>query len=224
MARSTKLTDLFLQPASVAHRHYEVCRAYFLEQATADVIAQRFDLHPDSVRAIVKDFAADPNLENFFLVKRSGPSAAPTRDAFREQVIDLRRQGLSIADICTRLATPSRPLSESSVYRILAKAGLAGDGRRMHSPAQPQQAKDGSDIPAVADTRACNLQPGRTFPTDVAGLFLFVPLLLELNITDAVAKAGWPGSEAIPPPPGHPGPAGEQVARSAPHQPHRRSV
>jgi hypothetical protein len=224
MARSTQLTDLFRQPTSPAHRHYEVCRAYFFEQATAEAIAQRFDLHPDSVRAIVRDFADDPNLDTFFVSKRPGPAAAPTRDAFRQQVIDLRRDGLSIADIRTRLSTPSRPLSESSVYRILAKAGLAGDGLRTHSKPQTQQAADGSDIPPVADARACNLQPGRTFPTAVAGLFLFVPLLLDLNIPDAVAKAGWPGSAAIPPPPGYLGPVGQQVARSTPHQPHRRSV
>jgi hypothetical protein len=208
MARSPELTNLFRLPTSAAHCHYEVCRAYFLEQATAEAIAQRFDLHPDSVRAIVRDFADDPNLDNFFVSKRPGPATAPTRDAFRQQVIDLRRAGLSIALIRTRLNTPSRPISESSVYRILVKAGLAGDGLRTHSPPPTQQAADGSDIPPVADARACNLQPGRTFHTDVAGLFLFVPLLLDLNIAEAVAKAGWPGSAAIPPPPGHPGPVG----------------
>src|SRR5262249_33060232 len=62
-----------------------------------------------------------------------------------------------------------------------------------------QTAKDGSDIPPIADARDCLLTAGRSFPTRVAGLFLFVPLLLELDFVRAVALAGWPGSEMIGP-------------------------
>lgn len=42
------------------------------------------------------------------------------------------------------------------------------------------------------------MQPGRCFPTKVAGLFLFVPLLLALDLPAAVALAHWPGSRVIP--------------------------
>ena len=45
MARSQELAHLFQQPDSPAHRHYEICRAYFYESAPADEIAKRFHLH-----------------------------------------------------------------------------------------------------------------------------------------------------------------------------------
>jgi transposase len=193
MARSTSLADLFRQPAVTAQLHYEICKAYYLEQITAEQIASRFSLHPDSVRTIVHDFAKDPDLARFFLVKKPGPVAAPKRDACRQDVLELRRRGQSLTEIKEHLKD-QHSISESSIYRILHSEGLAGDGVR-HSTRQT--AKDGSDIPPVADARACLLTAGRRFPTKAAGLFLFVPLLLQLDFAQAVATAGWPGSEMI---------------------------
>jgi hypothetical protein len=43
------------------------------------------------------------------------------------------------------------------------------------------------------------LNNGRQFTTKVAGLFLFLPQLLQLDLANAVALAGLPGSEQIPP-------------------------
>src|SRR5688572_3680493 len=62
-----------------------------------------------------------------------------------------------------------------------------------------QRARDGSEIPEAADVQLCPLQPGRGFTTPVAGLFLFIPLLLAVDFPAAVQQAGWPGSQIIPP-------------------------
>ena len=196
MARSTPLANLFRQPTLTAQLHYEICKAYFRDGDTAEQIASRFSLQPDSVRSIVNDFARDPDLDRFFLFEKPGPGVAPKRDARRQAVLDLRRQGLGLAQIKEHLED-EHPISESSIYRILHQEGLAGDGVRVSRRQTPQTAKDGSDVPAVADVRDCLLTAGRRFPTKVAGLFLFVPLLLELDFAKAVALAGWPGSQAI---------------------------
>jgi hypothetical protein len=196
MARSTALTDLFRQPALTAQLHFEICKAYYLEEDTAEQIASRFSLHPDSVRAIVSDFANDPDLTRFFIVKKPGPSTAPKRDACRQEVLELRRDGQSLAEIKEHLED-RHSISESSIYRILHQEGLAGDGERIPTRQTRPKAKDGSDIPPITDVRDCILTDGRSFPTKVAGLFLFVPLLLELDFARAVALAGWPGSKMI---------------------------
>src|SRR5262245_3186477 len=198
MARSAALAELFRQPALTAQRHYEICKAYFVGGDTAEQIAGRFSLHPDSVRAVVKDFANDPDLPRFFLVKKPGPSAAAKRDACRQDVLELRRQGQSLAEIKEQLSD-RHSISESSIYRILHQEGLAGGGVRLPRGQVRRKAKDGSDIPPMTDVRDCLLTPGRSFPTKAAGLFLFVPLLLELDFAGAVALAGWPGSEMIGP-------------------------
>jgi hypothetical protein len=196
MARSTPLADLFLQPALTAQLHYEICKAYFQEENTAEQIAEQFSLHPDSVRAIVRDFAKKPDLARFFIVKKPGPLAARKRDACRQDVLELRRQGKSLTEIKEQLGD-HHAISASSIYRILHNEGLAGSGARLSTRQMRQTAKDGSDIPPITDVRDCVLTPGRSFPTKVAGLFLFVPLLLELDFAKAVDLAGWPGSEMI---------------------------
>jgi hypothetical protein len=196
MARSPALAGLFRQPAVTTQLHYEICKAYFLDESTAQQIASRFSLRPDSVRAIVNDFAKDPDLTRFFLIRKPGPAAARIRDACRQDVLELRNQGQSLAQIKEHLRD-QHSISESSIYRILHQEGLAGGGVRVSTHKTHKTAKDGSDIPPTADVRDCLLTAGRSFPTKAAGLFLFVPLLLELDFVQAVTTAGWPGSEMI---------------------------
>ena len=91
MARSQELARLFQQPDSPAQRYYEVCRAYFHESAPADEIAKRFHLHGDTVRAIVRDFARDPDVNCFFTAVGPGRKTSPKRDAINERACDLQR-------------------------------------------------------------------------------------------------------------------------------------
>src|SRR3954451_13764666 len=66
MARSADLAALFQHPATTADRHFEICRAYFLEQHTAEAVAERFQLSVASIRSLVRDFAQHPNLDQLF--------------------------------------------------------------------------------------------------------------------------------------------------------------
>ena len=198
MARSTQLADLFRSPTLVAQRNYEICKAYYLDDATADQLAARFGLHPDSVRALVRDFAQDPELERFFVVNRPGRQTAPKREALTDDIRRLRRQGLTLVQIQQRLQEQGHSISESYVSRILAQQGLANSPIPPRQPTLARQALDGADLPAAADARLCSFAPGRGFHTRVAGLFVFVPLLLALDLPAAVQQAGWPGSRVIP--------------------------
>jgi transposase len=200
MARSPELARLFQLPDLPAQRHYEICRAYFHDETPADEIAQRLHLHVGSVRAIVRDFARDPDVNAFFATARPGRKISPKRDAIHHQrACELRRQGATLADIRAALQREGFDVSESYLFRILRRAGLATtrQGRPLRQPGD--YANDGSLVPDIADARALVLEDGRQFPTKVAGLFLFLPLLLDLDLPQAVTHAGLPGSEQIPP-------------------------
>jgi transposase len=199
MARSPELARLFAQPVSPAQRHYEICRAYFHESAPADDIAKRFHLHVGSVRVIVRDFARDPDVDVLFATARPGPKASPKRAAIHEQACALRREGASLADIRAALKHKGIDVSEPYLFRLLQREGLAMTRRRRANPQPGEYAQDGSVVPDVADVRELILESGRQFPTKVAGLFLFLPLLLDLDLPQAVSDARLPGSKQIPP-------------------------
>jgi transposase len=199
MARSSELADLFRQHTLVAHRNYEICKAYFLDETSAEQLATRFSLHPDSVRAVVRDFAEKPDLEQFFVVKHPGRQGAPKRDELSDEIVRLRGQGLTLPDIQEELKGQGHTISESYLSRILARQGSPTLPAPGGASATAATAKDGSIIPDVADVRSLRLPPGRCFRSKAAGLFLFVPVLLALDLPQAIDKARWPGSAAIPP-------------------------
>jgi transposase len=199
MARSPELARLFQQPRSPAQRHYEICRAYFSQGTTADRLADQFHLHVDTVRALVRDFARDPDVDSFFTAVGPGRKTAPKRAAISERACSLRRQGSSLAEILAALRQEGFDISESYLFRVLHRAGLTATRHPRSTPRPGEPARDGSVVPDVADVRALALEEGRRFPTRVAGLFLFLPLLLDLDLPRAVTLAGLPGSEPIPP-------------------------
>jgi transposase len=199
MARSPELARLFQQPASPAQRRYEICRAYFHESAPADDIAKRFHLHVGTVRAVVRDFARDPDVNSLFTTAKPGRKNSPKRNAIHEQACSLRREGATLADIRAALQREGIDVSETYLFRLLSREGLAATRHRRPTPQPGEYAKDGSTVPDIADVRALVLDSGRQFPTKVAGLFLFLPLLLDLDLPQAVASAKLPGSKQIPP-------------------------
>jgi transposase len=199
MARSQELARLFQEPDSPTQRRYEICRAYFYDSAPADEIATRFHLHASSVRTIVRDFARAPDLSALFASARSGPKTSPKRDVIHDRVCELRRQGATLADLRAELGREGIDVSESYLFRLLRRAGLAGTRQRRPTPQPGEYANDGSVVPDIADVRGLVLDEGRRFPTKVAGLFLFLPLLLDLDLPQAVSHAKLPGSKQIPP-------------------------
>jgi transposase len=199
MARSQGLARLFQRPSSPVQRRYEICRAYFHEAATADQLAERFQLHVGTVRAIVRDFARAPDINAFFTVERPGPKSAPKRLAIQQRASELRRRGKTLAETRAALLQEGFDVSESYLFRVLRRAGLAATRQHRSTPQPGEYANDGSVVPDIADVRTLSLEAGRQFTTKVAGLFLFLPPLLDLDLPQAVIDAGLPGSEQIPP-------------------------
>jgi transposase len=198
MARSAELAGLFQQPSGSVQRRYEICRAYFLERQTAQVIADRLGLHVGTVQAVVRDFAAAPDLSQFFAVTRPGRRTSPKREAVRERAAELRREHKTLGEIGRQLREEGHEISESYLATLLREEGFSPLPRGGPRPRPGERARDGSEVPKVADVRELSLEEGRIIPTQAAGLFLFVPLLLEADFTQAVTTARYPGTEQIP--------------------------
>jgi hypothetical protein len=151
-----------------------------------------------TVQAIVRDFAANPDLDQFFRSTQPGRKTSPKREAVAERALELRRQGQSRGQIRVQLGAEGHPVSESYLAAILRSQGFLPLRRRGRPPGPGETARNGSEIPAMADIRELSLKAGRTLPTQAAGLFLFLPLLLDSHFSQAVQTAGYPGTQQLP--------------------------
>lgn len=191
-----KITDIaafFIEPANATHRQYEALRAYFVDGLPSAEAARRFGYTPGSFRVLCHGFRQNPRRE-FFRPPQKGPTVAPKRDRVREQVIDLRKQNLSIYDISQVLEESGQRLSPAAVSLLLKQAGFARLPRRRDEE-RPGAAR--ADTAAVADVRRLELAP-RRFRTRFGGLFLFLPTLAALPFDKLLEEVGFPGSQRVP--------------------------
>jgi hypothetical protein len=196
MSLAKKLTPLagrFLQPANSTHRQYEALRAYFVEGLSSADAAARFGYSPGSFRVLVHQFRQDPQ-RAFFLAPAKGPRTAPKKDRLRDRVVALRKQNLSIYDICATLRDEGQALSPAAISILLKAEGFARLPRRLDEERPPGSRPTTA---AVADVRQLDLSP-RSFRTQFGGVFLFLPSLAAIPFDRLLRRAGFPGSEMIP--------------------------
>ena len=190
--------EFFTAPAQPNQRRYEALRAYFVERVGVAEAGARAGYTRASMASLLRDFRAG-RVQMFAPPGRPGPKSAPRKDAARHRVIELRRQGLSVHEISARLAAEGTGLNRTGVGQILAEEGF---GRLLRGPAPEASA---SPATAGRDTRlpAARVIDFDAFParceTSLAGLLLAVPDLIALDLPALVARAGYPGTAAIPP-------------------------
>jgi transposase len=189
----------FTDPQQVNHRRYEALRAYFTEELTYAQAAERFGYTRWTMIDLVRQYRAG-KLELFAPPRRPGPppGSAPAKARARGTVIELRRQGLSVYEISTRLAAQGTPLNRTGVGEILAEEGF---GRLLRGPADEASVNPGTTGRDTRLPRAAVMDFG-AWPARVestrAGLLLAVPALAALDLPALAGKAGYPGTRVIP--------------------------
>jgi hypothetical protein len=131
---------------------------------------------------------------DFFRQRKPGPKTQPKTNAARPLIIALRKQNHSVYDIERALKNQGVPLSDTAIWEVLRQEGFARLPRRADQE-RPDQLKP--EAAAVADRRQFTLAPGR-FTTQVGGLFLFLPWLVDCDWPKLVQQAKFPGTKMIP--------------------------
>ncbi len=185
----------FLRPSLPAHRLYEALRAVVVDGEPVRTVAPRFQYTPGSLAVLCSRFRAGA-LPPFFQIRRPGPKHQPKKAPARERALALRKQNHSVYDIQRVLGHEGHPLSVRAIWEILREAGFARLPRRADEE-RPTYARPAAA--AVADRRAFALPAGTHFTTPAAGLFLFVPLLVTVDLPALVREAGLPGTRPLPP-------------------------
>jgi transposase len=189
--------ELFARPAQVNQRRYEAVRAYLYEGASLNEAAARSGYTRSTVASLVRDWRAG-KLALFAEPGRPGRKRSPTKDRARARVIELRRQGLSVYEISTRLATEQTPLNRTGIGQILREEGF---GRLLRGPAPQVSA---SPATSGRDTRLPKTSridfgafPAHTH-TSMAGLLLAIPDLVALDLPGLIRSADYPGTSVVP--------------------------
>jgi hypothetical protein len=186
-----------LLAGQVNQRRYEALRAYLFQGASLQQAADATGYTRDALASLVRDLRAG-RLTVFAPPGTPGRKSAPKKDAARGRVIELRRAGLSVYEISTRLTQEGTPLGRTAVSGILREEGF---GRLLRGPAP-----EASTSPATSgrDTRlpAAGLIDFAALParahTTMAGLLLAIPDLVALDLPALAAAAGYPGTRVIP--------------------------
>jgi hypothetical protein len=191
----TQASQFFAAPDATRQRQYEALRAYFLDHCSGADVATRFGYSLAAFRSLCHQFRHDPAFRaGFFQTPRPGPRHAPARDRVRDLVVAMRKKNLSVYDIQGELAAAGHTMSINSLSILLREEGFARLPRRRDDERPPTVHPEPA---AVADVRTLSLAP-RAFPTRLGGLFVFVPLMDAIRLSEVVRQAQLPGSQMIP--------------------------
>lgn len=183
--------ERFTAPSEPNQRRYEALRAYYVEGASAEAVAERFGYTRASVETLVRDHRAGRLA--LFASSRPGPRRQPKKDRARALVVALRSEGRSLAEIGRALDAAGAGLSRTAVWEILAEAGLG----RLASADEKEEA---AAAPVAAKTRRLREADWPrlgTIASEHAGLFLLVPELVELDLPGLIEAAGYPSTSQL---------------------------
>src|SRR5258708_719251 len=173
--------EFFTTPAEPAQRRYEALRAYLLDGEPADVVGARLRYSQATMYQMAADLRAGKTA--FFISSKPGPRGPRQTFTLRERVLSMRAQDRSVKEIADALTAEGAPISHQSVWVILTQEGLSrlpARARRGHGPAPITEWPAGRDIECAH-----------------AGVFLLLPGMIELGVTDVIAAGNYPSTSEL---------------------------
>jgi len=188
------LKDYFTKDLKPRQRQYEAIRAIAFGEGTIDEIAARFDYSPRSLDTMVSKVINEKH--QLFPDVKTGPKGRRSSKQAVKEIIDLRRKKrLSAKEIAEELKGADNPPCTRTVERILCDAGFSKLCRRTDK--ERGISKKGMLLPQrSADLNIGELVPFR-IDCQVAGVYLFLPYILQSGILDIVSRCDLPESSDI---------------------------
>jgi len=191
------LEKYFSSPASSAQRHYEALRSIFIDGLSTQEAAKKANLSYGSLKNLRSEAGKlikeghDPFFQNLndLQQKRS------ISNTVVQKIVYFRKKNLSITDIKIKLDALGYLCSLDTINRILKSEGFATP-----LPRRTRQEREGLVIPdKIAPPRSgVNRLNDQCFGTSKgAHALVFLPLIEELGIINAIKMAGFPGTSEI---------------------------
>ena len=187
------LKSFFLNPQTPKQRQYEALRMYIIDGVSAREAAQQFGFTENSLYALAHDLRTAKL--DFFPAQTTGPKDRRVTPYLRQQICGWRKQDLSVEDIVARLKAENIDFSLSTVERILKDAGFGKLPRRTSSQRGLTKAK--TALPKAASNLDFSLLEPFHEECQVAGIFTFLPYIIESGILDVLDALPLPASSVI---------------------------
>ena len=188
------LKYFYFQPASAAQRQYEAIRAIIVDKMPAEKAAAQFHYSVNTLYSLMRDACAD-KIELFPSLKKQGPKQRHTPAHIQALIIDHRKQALSCADIAKKLTNEGYKISIRTVENIVVDFKLPRLPRRTQAQRGTTQRNELIPLKSLP----LNFQMLQPFQVDcpVAGVFFFLPYIIESGIIDIIKNCALPGSSVI---------------------------
>jgi hypothetical protein len=186
----------FNQPQSTQQIHYEALRAFYVGKENPAQIASRFRFsfaYFKKLRTMFKN-QLKTGCDPLFVEKKRGPKRRRTALTVIEKVIALRKQNYSITDIKVNLHADNHVLSVDAIDQILKEEGFAP------LPKRTLEERLKTQIPLTLQTPKSSalIIKDEIFTTEMnAGPLIFLPLLEDLGIVDAIRSCNFPSTKDI---------------------------
>lgn len=187
------LKSFFLAPKTPKQRQYEALRAYVVEQLPAKQVARRFGYTQRSLYTMADDFRRGKL--DIFPKSSTGPKDRRATPYVRQKICALRKQGLSVVDIAGSVKNENILLSQSTVERILKDDGFGKLPRR--TAVQRGLSKKNTVLPVPSQNLDFDQLEPFYADCQVAGIFFFLPYLIESGIMDVLDELELPRSSQI---------------------------
>lgn len=180
--------EYFVAPAEPAQRRYEALRHYFVEEASAEEVGERFGYSPATVHQLAAELRAGRS--SFFRSSKPGPKGPRKTATVRDRVLVLRAGDRSVTEIAEALAAEGRPVSAQTVWAILKAEGIERLERR--GPGGPAPRLEPVRAGAIDDWPS-----GARYDCDHAGLYLLLPAMATLGLDTLIGAARYPGTKVL---------------------------
>lgn len=188
------LIQFFTNPQNPRQKQYEAVRALVLDKMSVQQVCKKFNYKANTIYSLIRD-AKNNKIQLFPKVKK-GPVERRTASKIQDKIILLRRSNnLSSPDIRSSLAQQGIKVSTSTIERILKEAGFGKLKRRTNK--ELGISKKHKIIPLRSEHLDINAFKPFQVDVPVAGVFFFLPYVIESGLLDIINKCQLPQSSKI---------------------------
>ncbi len=192
--------DFFLKPRHPFQRQYEALRAFYVENKTANQVAVQFgfsETYFNKLRSYFHQTLEDGQMPPLFATPKPGRNQKELKPDVKQQVIALRKMNHSIVDIKTILDAKDIRLSHNQIDNMLKADGFARLHRRSKSERNQIELPAKIKPPKCRQLTEMDLLHAQQFDTRYGGVFIFIPLMEQLNLAQLIAQSAYPDTEQL---------------------------